>query len=90
MTYEPLGARVVLSITAPIEKTSGGILMPGVLQETLHTAPVEATVTAIGPDVTELKVGDVVLVPKGAGTEASDEDGTKHVVILEEEILGAF
>lgn len=90
MAYEPLGARVVLSITAPIEKTSGGILMPGVLQETLHTGPLEATVTAVGPEAHELSVGDVVLVPKGAGTEVSDEDGIKYVVILEQEILGAF
>lgn len=90
MAYEPLGARVVLSVTSPIEKTSGGVLMPGVLQESLHTGPVEATITAIGPDVHELSVGDVVLLPKGAGTEVSDEDGAKHVVVLEAEILGAF
>ncbi len=91
MAYSPLGARVVVSVAAPIEKTKGGVLMPGVVQESLHVGPVWATVTALGPDIREdLSVGDKVLIPKGGGTEFADEEGAKFVVILEEDIFGVL
>ena len=44
MAYSPLGARVVVKVAPTIEKTKGGILMPGVVQESLHVGPVWATV----------------------------------------------
>lgn len=90
MAYSPLGARVVVKVVPTVEKTKGGILMPGVVQESLHVGPVWATVTAVGPDVQELSVGDRALMPKGGGTEVSDEDGTKYVVILEADIFGVL
>lgn len=86
MSFEPLGARVVVVREKPIVKTAGGILMPEVVQETLHTGPVEATVSAVGPDCWQLAVGDKVMIPKGAGTEVSD-DGEFVTVMLEEDVL---
>lgn len=90
MAYKPLGARIVVKRAAEITKTAGGILMPGVVQESLHTGPVEAEVTAVGPDVHDIKVGDTVLMPKGGGTPVADENGEQVTVILEEEIFGVF
>ena len=90
MAYKPLGARIVVKRAPEITKTAGGVLMPGVLQESLHTGPVKAEVTAIGPDVLDIKVGDTVLMPKGGGTPVSDEGGEEVIVILEEEIFGVF
>lgn len=89
MSYKPLGARVVVKRAPEITKTSGGVLMPGVLQESLHTGPVEASVTAIGPNVLDLNVGDRVLLPKTAGTPVT-EDGEIVIVVLEEEVFGVF
>lgn len=90
MSYKPLGSRIVVKRVPEITQTTGGVLLPGVLQESLHTGPVKAEVTAIGPNVLDIKVGDVVLMPKGAGTQVSDEAGEQISVILEEEIFGVF
>lgn len=89
MAYKPLGARVVVKREPDIVKTAGGVLMPGVVQESLHTGPVWAEVSAIGPDVHDLSVGDKVLMPKTGGTAVS-EDGELVTVILEEEIFGVL
>lgn len=90
MSYQPLGDRVVVKVVPRIEKTSGGILMPGVLQESLHKGPIEATVVSVGPDVKEVSAGEVVMIPKAGGTEVVDEDGEKIIVISETEVFGAF
>lgn len=90
MNYQPLGDRVVVKAVPRVEKTSGGILMPGVLQESLHKGPIEATVVSIGPEVYEVAVGEVVMIPKAGGTEVVDEDGEKIIVISESEVIGAF
>lgn len=90
MSYQPLGDRVVVKVVPRIEKTSGGILMPGVLQESLHKGPIEATVVSVGPDAKEVSAGEVVMIPKAGGTEVVDEDGEKIIVISETEVFGAF
>lgn len=90
MSYQPLGDRVVVKVVPRIEKTSGGILMPGVLQESLHKGPIEATVVSVGPDVKEVSAGEVVMIPKAGGTEVIGEDGEKIIVISETEVFGAF
>ncbi len=52
----PLGARVLLR-RPPITEKVGRIIIP----EKARQAPQEGTVVAIGPDVTTVKVGDVLL-----------------------------
>lgn len=85
----PLLDRVLVKRLAHEEKTAGGIIIPDVAKEKAQTG----TVIAVGPGrmlndgkivPMQVKVGDVVFLPKYAGTEASPE----HIIIREEEILG--
>ena len=56
MSIKPLADRVVAVKEAPQEKTASGILL-GEAKETPNTA----TVSAIGPDVKNVKVGDRII-----------------------------
>ena len=84
----PLHDRVLIKRIAQEEKTASGIIIPDVAKEKTHTGKV----VAVGPGrlvdgktvPMSVKVGDVVFLPKYAGTEASKE----HIIIKEEEILG--
>ena len=85
----PLHDRVLVKRLANEEKTAGGLYIPDVAKEKAQTGKVIAVGTGrllddgkIAP--MQVKVGDIVFLPKYAGTEASGE----HVIIKEEEILG--
>lgn len=86
----PLLDRVLIKRIAQEEKTASGIIIPDVAKEKTHTGKV----VAVGPGKLvdgkaipmNVKVGDVVFLPKYAGTEASKE----HIIIKEEEILGVI
>ena len=86
----PLLDRVLIKRIAQEEKTASGIIIPDVAKEKTHTGKV----VAVGPGrladgkviPMSVKVGDVVFLPKYAGTEASKE----HIIIKEEEILGVI
>ena len=85
----PLLDRVLVKRLALEEKTAGGLFIPDVAKEKAQTAKVVAVGTGRllndGKVVPmQVKVGDIVFLPKYAGTEASGE----HVIIKEDEILG--
>lgn len=84
----PLHDRVLAKRLATEEKTAGGLYIPDVAKE----KPQIAKVVAVGPGrerdgkvvPLQVKVGDIVFLPKYAGTEASAE----HIIVKEDEILG--
>ena len=83
---KPLADRVVVEPKEAETKTASGLYIP-------HTAkekPQQGTVIAVGPgtkDVEmEVKVGDVVLYGKYAGTEVSFED-KKYLIMKQSDIL---
>ena len=85
----PLLDRVLVKRLAHEEKSSGGIIIPDVAKEKAQTGKVVAIGTGkvLSDGKTQpmqVKVGDIVFLPKYAGTEASNE----HIIIKEEEILG--
>ena len=85
----PLLDRVLVKRLANEEKTAGGIYIPDVAKEKAQTGKVIAIGTGRllndGKVVPmQVKVGDIVFLPKYAGTEASGD----HVIIKEDEILG--
>lgn len=83
----PLNKRIVVEQEAKQEVSKGGIVIP---QTTHQKAPTKGTVVAI-EDNSEinLKVGDVVLFSKYAGTEivAPGQAGQKdiHLLLMKEE-----
>ena len=92
VAFKPLGNRVVIEPNESDEQMSaGGIYIP----DTAKEKPQEGTVVAVGPGrVTddgknvpmELKVGDVVIYSKYAGTEYKQGE-TEYLVLREDDIL---
>ncbi|MCL2540511.1 MAG: co-chaperone GroES [Firmicutes bacterium] len=90
MKLEPLFDRIVIKEINPETTTASGIILPAAAQE----KPQMATVTAVGAggfvDGKEikmlLKVGDIVLYPKYAGSEFK-LDGETLTVLRQSDVL---
>ena len=87
MNLKPLGDRAVVEPLEKEERTASGIILP----ETAKEKPQEGTIIAVGPGrrdddgklvPMDVKLGDVVLYAKYAGTEIKLDD--KKVLILKE------
>ena len=83
MGFKPLGDRVLVKFLDEVEKTAGGIYIP----ETAKEKPQRGKVEAIGKDVEEVKVGEVVLFDKYSGSKIQMDDND-YLIIKEEEVLG--
>jgi chaperonin GroES len=92
MVFRPLGDRVAIKVTAQVEKTAGGIIIP----DTVKEKPIEGEVVAVGNGnrddsgklvPLEVKIGDKVLFSKWGGTEVkiNNED---LLVMKESDIMG--
>ena len=78
----PLADRVVAVREAVKTQTASGIYLP----ETSKEKPVVAEVTAVGPDVKEVKVGDKIVYKEYSTTELTIE-GTEYLIVREEDVL---
>ena len=94
MKIRPLQDRVIVKRVQEEEKTKGGIIIP----DTAKEKPIEGEIIAVGngkimEDGTvrklDIKVGDVVLFSKYAGTEIKI-DGEERLMMREEDILGVI
>lgn len=83
---KPLADRVVVEPKEAETKTASGLYIP----DTAKEKPQQGTVVAVGlgtKDVEmEVKVGDVVLYGKYAGTEVTFED-KKYLIMKQSDIL---
>lgn len=83
---KPLADRVVVEPKEAETKTASGLYIP----DTAKEKPQQGTVVAVGPgtkDVEmEVKVGDVILYGKYAGTEVTFED-KKYLIMKQSDIL---
>ncbi len=91
LNLKPLGDRVVVEPIEQEETTASGIILP----ETAKEKPQRGTVVAAGPGARDddgdrialdVKVGDVVLYAKYAGTEFK-VDGKKLLILKESDLL---
>ncbi len=91
MNIKPLADRVVLKVLEAEEKTESGIVLP----DTAKEKPQQGKILAVGPGkVTDdgktipmsVKVGDVVLFAKYAGTEVKYK-GEEVLIMRESDIL---
>lgn len=90
---KPLNDRVVVEYALHEERTKGGIVIP----DTVKEKPAKGTVVAVGPgkrlesgtlQPMSVKVGDVVLFGKYAGTEV--ELDKKYMVMREDDIMAVI
>ena len=82
----PLADRVVIEPKAAETQTASGLFIP----DTAKEKPQQGTVVAAGPgkkdEPMEVKVGDVVIYGKYAGTEVSVE-GKDYLIMKQSDIL---
>jgi len=83
---KPLADRVLIEPQEAQTKTASGIYIP----DTAKGKPQQGKVMAVGPgkkdELMEVKVGDLVLYGKYAGTEVSVED-KKYLIVKQQDIL---
>ena len=90
MTLQPLLDRVVIKMTESEETTKSGIILTGSAKE----KPQVAEVIAVGPGgvidgkevVMQVKVGDMVIFSKYAGTEIK-ADNDEFIIVKQSDIL---
>jgi chaperonin GroES len=86
VNVKPLADRVLIEPAAAEQKTAGGIIIP----DTAKEKPQRGTVVAVGPgkkdEPVTVKVGDVVLYGKYAGTEINVE-GRDYLIMRESDIV---
>ena len=91
-TLKPLGDRLVVEPIEAEETTASGIILP----ETAKEKPQEGKVIAAGPGKLddsgkrvqmEVKVGDIVLYAKYAGTEIKLDGDDKVLILKESDVL---
>ena len=83
---KPLADRVVIEPQEAQTKTASGLFIP----DTAKEKPQQGVIVAAGPgrkdEPMEVKVGDVVLYGKYAGTEVTFED-KKYLIVKQSDIL---
>ena len=93
-TIRPLSDRVVVQPREVETKTAGGIVIPDTADK---DKPIQGTIIAIGSgkyvegklQPLQVKVGDVVLIGKYAGT-AIKLEAEDYLVMKEEDIMGVL
>ncbi len=86
MKIIPLGERVLLKAKEAETKTASGLFIPQTAQEKTQFA----TVVAVGTDESiTVKVGQVVLHDKYAGTQIKD-DGVDYLIVNASDILAVI
>ena len=85
INIKPLADRVLVEPSAAEDKTAGGIIIP----DTAKEKPQKGTIVAVGQGTKDqpmtVKVGDVVLYGKYAGTEIN-VDGNIYLIMKESDI----
>ena len=85
ISIKPLADRVLVEPAEAEQKTAGGIIIP----DTAKEKPQKGVVVAVGPGKKDepmtVKVGDVVLYGKYAGTELI-LDGNTYMIMKESDI----
>lgn len=89
LNIKPLGTRVVVKVQEAETKTKSGIFIPDSAKE----KPLRGEVMAVGngtkDEAMELKVGDVVLYGKYAGTKI-ELDGEEYLIMTQSDVLAVI
>ena len=94
MTIRPLGDKIVIKVIEDSEQTSGGIFIPDSAKEKSQKGEVIAVGTGKTndkgeKDPMEVKVGEIVLFAKYAGTDVKVADETLKIMSVSD-VLGVI
>jgi chaperonin GroES len=85
MNFKPLGDRLLVQRVEETNTTASGIIIPDNAKE----KPSRAKVLAIGNDVEDINIDDIVVFGKYAGVELS-LDSKEYLVLEVSDILGVI
>jgi co-chaperonin GroES (HSP10) len=85
-TYQPLNTKVVISIIQAANQTESGLVIPETSRHRMVTT--RAVVVACGPDVKQVKEGDVVLIGLNQAPELIRHRGEETLVVDEMQLYG--
>jgi co-chaperonin GroES (HSP10) len=77
MNVQPLHSKVLIAENYMENKTESGLILDGI-DSLRQTA--QATVLAIGPEVTDVKIGDVVIVEWNKATIITVDNAQRAVI----------
>lgn len=83
---KPLGTRVLIEMVESEIKTASGIIIPDSAKEKQQKGTIVAVGNGTETEKMEVKIGDVVLYGKYAGTEI-EEGGKKYLIMNQSDIL---
>lgn len=83
VNFKPLKDRVFVSYSEEPEKTASGLYIPDAAKE----KPQQGKIEAVGSEVKEVKVGNIILFDKYSGSKIKLED-QDYLILKEEDILG--
>lgn len=86
ITLKPLADRVVIEPMAAETKTASGLYIPDTAQEKPQKGKVLAVGTGTKDEEMKVKVGDIVLYGKYAGTEVNI-NSEKYLIMRQSDIL---
>jgi chaperonin GroES len=86
VSIQPLADRVIVESAAAEERTAGGIIIPDTAKEKPQRGKVLAVGAGKKDEPMTVKVGDIVLYGKYAGTEVSVE-GKDYLIMRESDIF---
>ena len=89
INVKPLGDRVLVEPQNAEVKTSGGIFIPDSAQEKPQKGKIIAVGSGTKDGEMEVKVGDIVLYGKYAGTELQF-DGQDYLIMRQSDILAVI
>ncbi len=87
MNFKPLGNRILAKIPEEKKQTSSGIFLP---DNASKEKPTQAEVVAVSCSCEDIKVGDIVVYAKYAGTSLTLDDVDYLVLDTEKDILGVI
>ncbi len=86
MKIKPLADRVLVKPEKAESKTSSGIIIPEAAQEKTQTATVEAVGPGTEKESITVKVGELIMYDKYAGTQIKI-DGEEYLIVKNSDII---
>ncbi|MCQ2611948.1 MAG: co-chaperone GroES [Treponema sp.] len=86
MKIKPLADRILVKETKAESKTASGIIIPDAAQEKTNTATVEAVGPGTEKDPVTVKVGDMIMYDKYAGTQIK-VDGNEYLILKMADVI---
>jgi chaperonin GroES len=82
----PLFDKILIKRLPEFSETGGGILIP----EEYREKAMNGEVVSVGPDVEQVRPGQIIMFAKYAGTDITFNDDNQYLILAEKQVLGVI